>query len=83
MNFQVSDNVNYSGQTTTVPQSGYWGGQAPNTCPGCGRCRDCGRPYETQPAWPAKPLSEAAIRVLNSIINARVPEENFYRDSEE
>lgn len=58
MNFQVSDNVNYSGQTTTVPNG--WSGQpynAPHICPGCGRCRDCGRPYETQPftPWPGYP----------------------------
>jgi hypothetical protein len=45
---------NYSGQTTT---GAYWGQPQPNTCPGCGRCRDCGRPYETQPyfPWPGYP----------------------------
>ena len=33
--------------TTIVP--------APHICPGCGRCRDCGRPYETQPINPYNP----------------------------
>lgn len=50
MNAQISDNVNYYQGTTTVPNG--WAGQpynVPNTCPGCGRCKDCGRPYETQP----------------------------------
>lgn len=48
----------YQGITTTLPQpqSYPW---PPNNgvCPGCGRCRDCGRPYETQPysPWPGYP----------------------------
>ena len=31
----------------------------------------------------SEPLSEAAVRVINSILYARVPEENFYRDNTE
>lgn len=49
---------NLVGGTTTVPNG--WSSQpynAPHVCPGCGRCKDCGRPYETQPftPWPGYP----------------------------
>ncbi len=55
---QVSDNVNYYQGTTTAPLgTAYWGQPRPNTCPGCGRCKDCGRPYEATPynPWPGYP----------------------------
>jgi len=43
----------------TVTSTGNYHGQypAPYICPGCGRCKDCGRPYETQPynPWPGYP----------------------------
>ena len=55
-------------QTATSANNTLWGGNtggwvgqpdiAPHICPGCGRCRDCGRPYETQPynvPWPGYP----------------------------
>lgn len=38
------------GQTAQPCQNSYVYTQPqPNVCPGCGRCRDCGRPYEAQP----------------------------------
>ena len=54
----TSDNTGYYQGTTTVPNG--WSAQpynAPHICPGCGRCKDCGRPYETQPynPWPGYP----------------------------
>jgi hypothetical protein len=56
----TQDTTGYYQGTTTVPNIG-WGGiqpQYPNTCPGCGRCKDCGRPWETQPynPYPYQPL---------------------------
>ena len=53
--------VNLTGYygTTTAPIGGQY--VAPNTCPGYGRCRDCGRPYEAAPynpytpPWPTMP----------------------------
>jgi hypothetical protein len=45
---------------TTSGISGAWGGlypsPSPNVCPGCGRCRDCGRPAEVQPIYPGGPI---------------------------
>lgn len=60
INTQINDNTNYyQGTTTAAPQNGYWGQPQPNVCPGCGRCKDCGRPYEAapvQPSWPYSPF---------------------------
>jgi hypothetical protein len=41
---------------TGQPPEG-WTPVNPHVCPGCGRCKDCGRPYETQPftPWPGYP----------------------------
>jgi hypothetical protein len=48
-------------QTATTANNMYGGSLqpyvAPHICPGCGRCKDCGRPYETTPynPWPGYP----------------------------
>lgn len=38
---------------------------------------------EPEPYRPSPAVAEATRKLIDSIINARVPEENFYRDSEE
>lgn len=51
--FHVRENtgVNIFPNTAgAAPLNGYW--HQPNVCPGCGRCKDCGRQIETQPFRP-------------------------------
>lgn len=36
--------------------------------------------FEPRPWNPSKAVHEATTRLINSILDARVPEENFYRD---
>ena len=41
----------------------------------------CSMPADV--AFRSRPLSEGAVRVGNSLLNARVPEDKFLRDTEE
>ena len=54
-NFDLTNNTLTNGHMTSSGFMQIIPNPQPNVCPGCGKCRECGRPFHTAPSYPSYP----------------------------